>query len=163
MKSLIDSKDMSGKEFLSGLVTTTPNLVEYMQNATNGGKFDFKETNGVSGQSKGKHYRGMTIGETGDGLPIFASARDIGNIGAGYVAAVNGMSWKSACIGFDTFQSYVSGGPTREGQSTRLAEAYGYRLGYYNTNSWQKAATLRRSINDAVNKAYNWVKSMLFE
>ena len=160
--SFIDSNDMSGDAFLSNLVHDTPTISEYINNATNGGVYDFKETNGQSGCVGEDHYRGMPIGETGDGLPIYASARDVGNIGAGYVAAINGMSWKEARIGFDAYQSYVSHGPRREGLSTRAAEAYGYRLGYNSTSPVKKADILKNSLIDAVSKALNWISSKLF-
>ena len=65
--SFIDSNDMSGDAFLSNLVHDTPTISEYINNATNGGVYDFKETNGQSGCVGEDHYRVMPIGETGDG------------------------------------------------------------------------------------------------
>lgn len=35
-----------------------------------------------------------------------ASARDIGNLGAGYIAGKKGMPWGLARAGFDALQSY---------------------------------------------------------
>ncbi|MDE5812665.1 MAG: hypothetical protein K2H72_00115 [Muribaculaceae bacterium] len=161
--SIIDSNDMSGDSFLHNLVNDNPPLFnDYMKNAQNGGCYDFKSTNGGPERIEGiDHYRGMPIGETGDGLPIFASARDVGNIAAGYIAAANGLSWKQARKGFDGYQSIVSGRPTIEGLTTRSAEAYGYRIGYNNTSPFQQGVNLRHSINEGIRTIWNRLRSIL--
>ena len=53
----------------------------------------------------------MPIGITGNGQTIFTSARDVGNIAAGYIAGINGMSWKASRTAFDAYQSKSSGKP----------------------------------------------------
>lgn len=160
--SIIDSNDMSGDNFLHNFVHDSPPLFnDYMKNAQNGGCYDFKSTNGGQEKIEGiDYYRGMPIGETGDGLPIFASARDVGNIAAGYIAAANGMSWKQARKGFDGYQSKVSGRPTVEGLTTRSAEAYGYRIGYSNTSPLQQGVNLRHSINEGIRTIWKNLKSI---
>ena len=65
----------------------------------------------------------MPIGKTQGGMRIYSSARDIGNIAAGYVAAVNGLTWELARVGFDIYQGGV------EGISTQNAEYYGWKYG----------------------------------
>ena len=157
--SIIDTNDMSGDSFLQTLVQDNPPLFnDYIVNAGNGGCYDFKETNGIKGATGYDHYRGMPIGKTGDGLSIFASARDVGNIGAGYIAAVNGLSWKQARVGFDGYQSYKSKGLVIEGKSTQLAEEYGFRMGYNNTPTNGFSINLRSSISEGLGYIWNWIK-----
>ena len=67
--------------------------------------------------------RGMPIGKTKEGMTIYTSARDVGNIAAGYVAAVNGLTWGLARLGFDAYQKGI------EGVSTQNAQHYGWRYG----------------------------------
>ena len=69
---------------------------------------------------------------------INASARDIGNMAAGYVAAKNGISWKAARKVFDWYQ----GG--REGITTVNAELYGYAVLGYNTTAQKILRQLKR-------------------
>ena len=140
--SIIDTSDKSGDDFLSRIISENPSMIEdYMRNARNGHKYDFKSTNGTEKAIKGIDiYRGMPIGYNGKGQTIFSSARDIGNMAAGYVAGVNGMPWKASRIAFDTYQNGI------EGISTRNAEYYGWVLGYNNTNNNQKMDNLMRSI-----------------
>jgi len=116
-----------------------------MSNATGGGMYDFK-TNGPKGEANwmtnnvarsdqaAYTYRGGTVDGVaglsgGGGLPTIASARDIGNIGAGFVAGSNGMSWSDARLGFDGLQSKQQGQWATEGQTTQLAERVGYVIG----------------------------------
>lgn len=51
---------------------------------------------------------------------IYTSARDIGNIAAGYVAGVNGFNWVDSRIAFDAYQSYTSGKFEKEDISTQI-------------------------------------------
>lgn len=39
-------------------------------------------------------------------LPVYASARDIGNIAAGFIAGVNGLSWGISRMAFDALESF---------------------------------------------------------
>ena len=150
MGSIINPKDRSGDNFLGDIFGKTPTMIDdYMANAGNGRKYDFKVTNGTNKPIEGIDiYRGMPIGETSNGQTIFSSARDIGNIAAGYVAGANGMSWKASRIAFDAYQSKVNGRPSIESISTRNAEMYGWRIGSYikNNTPTQKANNFLKSI-----------------
>jgi len=143
----INLSDKSGANFLNNKIIGNKDLslTGYMHNARGGQAYDFK-TNGPNGQAnwmKGNvaksdqadyMYRGMPVNSVpglGDnsGVPLIATARDIGNVGAGYVAGSNGLSWNDARMGFDALQSYQDGKPSTEGQTTQLAEKAGYNLG----------------------------------
>ena len=149
--STINPKDGSGENFLNNLVENKPPLFDdYMNNARTGQLYDFKYSNGtINTADDGQDiYRGMPVGVTGKGQDIFTSARDIGNIAAGYIAGINGMSWNASRIAFDAYQSYSSGKPTIEGISTRNAEYYGWRIGsnIKNYTPDKKATNLSRSV-----------------
>ena len=77
---------------------------------------------------------------------IYTSARDIGNIAAGYVAGVNGFNWVDSRIAFDAYQSYTSSKFEKEDISTQNAEFYGWRIGYKNAPMFKK-------------EIINWIKS----
>jgi hypothetical protein len=153
--SIINSNDQSGDNFLSGIIGNNPPMFnDYIANAGNGEKYDFKTTNGTDQPIAGiDEYRGMPIGgNKRTGVVTYSSARDIGNIAAGYIAGANGMSWGAAKVAFDAYQSKVSGIPTIEGISTRNAEWYGWRTSsnIVNNTPTQKANNLLRSI-------WNWI------
>ncbi len=147
LNSVIDIGDRSGIDFVSSLINETPSLLYYMINALPNHLYDFKETNGRSGPSRGlDHYRGMPL--FGNSRYI-ASARDIGNIGAGYIAGVKGISYSAARSVFDLLQSiqqspednyirrpnyerdYYIIGYHQEGLSTQAAEYLGWIMGNY--------------------------------
>lgn len=150
--SIIDLNDNSGDRFLSNLISNNPPMIDdYMLNARNNQPYDFKVTNGTNHPINGIDiYRGMPIGVNGEGKKIITSARDIGNIAAGYVAGVNGMPWGAARIAFDVYQGGM------EGKSTRNAEYYGWRLGNNNTTSSQKLSNLSRSLGSGVASLWNY-------
>jgi hypothetical protein len=52
--------------------------------------------------------------------PIFASARDIGNIAAGVVAGRSGLGWGAARLGLDGLESYENGRFTRESTTASI-------------------------------------------
>ncbi len=153
--SVINPKGQSGLNFLDNIIGNNPAMFnDYIANAGNGEKYDFKTTNGTDKPIAGiDEYRGMPIGcNKNTGVVTYSSARDIGNIAAGYIAGANGMSWEASRIAFEAYQSKVSGRPTIEGISTRNAEYYGWRTGsyIYNNTPTQKANNLLRSI-------WNWI------
>ena len=167
--SIIDARDKSGDNFLYNLISQKPSLFnDYMNNARTGRLYDFKYSNGTADISDDGQdiYRGMPIGVTGNKQTIFTSARDVGNIAAGYIAGINGMSWNASRIAFDAYQSKSSGKPTIEGISTRNAEFYGWRMGsnIKNYTPDQKATILMKSIGDGLtslwNRLYNGIKSI---
>ena len=144
--NIINTNDYSGNQFLQRIVNNTPTLDNYIVNARNGRRYDFKETNGQEGGNNYKHYRGMPIGVSKNKQTVFASGRDVGNIAAGYVAAANDMDWIKSRMAFDAYQSYSSKKFTIEGRSTFNAEHLGWYLGYKNTNYIQKKINLVRSL-----------------
>lgn len=151
--SIIDVNDKSGDQFLSSIIGNNPPMFDdYMMNARNNHPYDFKVTNGT-GEKYGKnmYYRGMPIGINGNGQIIYTSARDVGNIAAGYVAAVNGMSWEASRIAFDMYQGEI------EGVSTRNAEYYGWKMGYNNTTNNQKADNLMRSFGSMFHSIWDYI------
>lgn len=145
INAIIDTNDTSGEEFFENLVNENPTLNEYMLNAQNGGKYDFKSTSSETNENK-RNYRGMSFGTTDNGTPVYASARDIGNIGAGYMAGVNGIPWKIARKSFDMYQTIVSGQDVKESISSQNAQRYGHMLG---------------SSKPLVKKTYNLGRSIL--
>ena len=136
----IDPNDESGIQFLSEIMgENSPNIVEYMWNARNDKKYDFKKTNGTDSKIDGiDPYRGMPISTSEDGTVTYASARDVGNMAAGYIAARNGISWRAARWAFDLYQ----GRP--EGRSTVSAELYGYTFLGRNTPAQILLKSLRK-------------------
>ena len=128
---IINPKDNSGILFLNDImVKNTPNLIEYMYYARNGEKYDFKVTNGTNSVIDGiDPQRGMPLTTNSKGEITYASARDIGNMAAGYIAARNGIPWKTARKAFDFYQ----GSP--EGKTTVNAQLYGYTVLGHNTTA----------------------------
>jgi len=61
-----------------------------------------------------------------NGVNYISSARDIGNMAAGYIAAKNGLSWKESRFGFDFLESFQNLRPSTEGQPTQRAQKFGY-------------------------------------
>ncbi len=151
--SVINVNDKSGEKFLSNIISKNPPLFDdYIFNARYGHTYDFKVTNGTPKPIKGIDiYRGMPIGRTIKGQIVYSSARDIGNMAAGYVAAINGMSWGLSRIAFDTYQ----GG--KEGLSTRNAEFFGWIIGHHITTNHQKEKNLLKSIGSLVNTIFRTI------
>jgi len=144
MVGFIDPKDQSGREFLFTLYEQDPAASVYVVLARRNGVYDYKRTNGsdkvlYSNNDNNVYYRGMEILiSKSDGLPVYASARDVGNIGAGMVAARNGLTWQTSRVGFDLYQSYDSFKQKEkatwefvsEGVTTQYAQKLGYNVGY---------------------------------
>ena len=154
-ESIIDVNDRSGYEFLKKIMSQIPPMIDdYMLNARTGHRYDFKVTNGTDHEIEGIDiYRGMPVGVTDKGQVIFSSARDIGNITAGFIAGVNGMPWIPSRLAFDFYQGGI------EGISTRNAEFYGWQLGYYNTSATQKRDNLMNSLGSAVMSLFKSFKN----
>lgn len=128
VKGAVISYNTDGQEFIDNLIEENPSLPNYMLNARNGEKYDFK-VKGINDRPEGMSeeqymYRGSV---TKDGE--IGSARDFGNMGAGIVAGRKGLTWGEARAGFDAYQSYKSGKLTTEGITTQKAEAVGYIKG----------------------------------
>ncbi len=154
--SVINPNDKSGDNFLGNMFRNTPPMFDgYMANAGNGGKYDFKVTNGEDKPISGIDiYRGMPVGKNANGQTIYTSARDVGNMAAGFVAGANGMAWGESRIAFDAYQSKKSGRPDIEGISTRNAEYYGWRIGASNSTPNDKIRQFGRSITRGLKKLW---------
>jgi RHS repeat-associated protein len=121
--AIIDPNDHSGQAFIDGMIANTPGLRSYMDNAKNRMPYDFK-AQGVNEHNDKNYQRGMPIKDA-NGNTVYASARDVGNYVAGYVAGWNGLPWGIARIGFDRYQGTTEGNPTQAAQ--RLGHDAGSR------------------------------------
>ncbi|NDV84258.1 DUF6443 domain-containing protein [Bacteroides sp. 51] len=129
----IDPFDKSGYYFMTDLFFNNPGVGHYMMNATKNGDYDFKR-NGIENKKEDMepteyYYRGTYLGETKDRKPVYSSARDIGNMGAGFIAGRHDIPWSLARIPFDLLESYQNKRPSIEGMSTQNAEYYGWQWG----------------------------------
>lgn len=124
----IDMNDDSGSLFLDHIFSQKPNLIEYALLARDNQLYDFKNSNFNQTRNNGSsHYRGMPIGTSNDGMPILSSARDIGNIAAGFITGYWGMTWLETRLAFDTYQG--GGIIEPEGPSSVNAQRVGYNMG----------------------------------
>ena len=133
--SIINPKDDSGEKFLESLGTKM-DLFTYLAKARTNHIWDFKSTNGTSKKRIAgiDIYRGMPIHLVSG--TVYASARDVGNIAAGYVGGINGLSWDELRLGCDSYQSYITSINKkelifdREGPSTTSAQRVGWEYGF---------------------------------
>jgi RHS repeat-associated protein len=143
----INTQDNSGELFLSNnFFGNTMTLDNYMVNASLGEKYDFKSI-GAGNRTGAAYeeyvYRGTSIGQVKkDGvlIPVYTSARDVGNIAAGYVAGSNGIDWKEARIAFDIKHGGF------EGRSTVNAEYWGWKMGFNNSTPHQRVTNFENSL-----------------
>jgi RHS repeat-associated protein len=139
--AVINPNDKSGADFLNKDIIGNDKLglVDYMKNATGGEKYDFK-TNGLANKPDEQsvtqyEYRGMSVegvkglGNQDGSTTTYASARDIGNVAAGFVAGNNTLTWGQARLGFDLLESKQQGKFALEGAPTQAAQKAGYNLG----------------------------------
>ena len=131
--AIINLENTTGAEFINYVVDSDISLLGYMINAVPNGIFDFKKTEGsfvVKYTETSDYYRGMPIGKNKNGKVIIASARDVGNLVAGYVAGLHGFSWTSSRIAFDGLETIQHGGiKSKEGDSSVNAQKYGWSIG----------------------------------
>ncbi|ALR29631.1 hypothetical protein ATE47_03405 [Chryseobacterium sp. IHB B 17019] len=160
--AVISFGDLSGNDFLNDLMgPNEPNIINYMKNGVGGAKYDFK-TNGPNGEVNGIQeipkeeraaytYRGVLFsvdtGDKADNVAVVASARDVGNFAAGYIAGNNGLTWGTGRLGFDALQSWQQGGLATEGQTTQQAQKVGHTLGHKNYNNRRAAVYKTQSSN----------------
>ena len=157
INSIIDPNDNSGRDFLKNIISKKITLDNYMDKARTDHPYDFKVTNGSSNvvsKSPQYVYRGMSIGKTMSGQAIYTSARDIGNIAAGVVAAKNGIPWNVARMAFDIYQ----GG--REGISTQRAEYYGWSQTYARSNGISEGGHLNSTFKSIINKVWTNIRNI---
>ena len=150
-RGTIDPNDNSGKEFLDNFVKDNPEMGYYMDNAKGGQKYDFKRTNGTNKvlyTDNGSYYRGMPVQTQKDGTKVYTSARDVGNIAAGYIAGLYGVPWEMARKQFDALESQQKGYPTVEGISSQNAQRVGWNTG------------MRDGANNPGVRFFNWINSI---
>ena len=97
----------------------------------------------------------MSIGKNETGQNIYTSARDVGNIAAGIVAAKNGISWLDARLAFDVYQSYSSRNLEMEGLSTQSAQLYGWLITSIKTPPLLKTVNRGASLISTFKKIFN--------
>jgi len=135
----IEPTNTSGINFLNNeIFKNTPSLTDYMSNAKGRELYDFK-TRGIDLKPpsmtaaqftyRGLPFKGVANFAKNDGPPIYASARDFGNLAAGYIAGINGLSWGTARAGFDALQSWQDKGFSTEGQPSQRAQRIGHDIG----------------------------------
>ncbi len=135
-KGTIDPNSTEGADLLGNLKENEPSLFSYMYNATEGEKYDFKrlDENGVPlskddsrFQDRNYHHRGSVFGTDSNGNTIYASARDFGNYGAGYIAGVNDLGWNISRVAFNGLEQITSA--NSEGQQSVRAQKQGHNEG----------------------------------
>ncbi|WP_263834048.1 two-partner secretion domain-containing protein [Sulfurospirillum oryzae] len=129
-RGIIDTTSKEGANFLNNKIySDTPSIASYINEWRN---YNFKDIGAEKyppGQERADYtYRGSQI------YPgVYASARDFGNIGAGYVAGYGLMPWNLSKFTFERFQAKqngnIFGDGTEVGQSTS-AQFLGWEKGY---------------------------------
>jgi filamentous hemagglutinin len=135
--AIIAFNDKSGKEFLNNLTSTQQNPFTYFRNAGNGGLNDFKTNGVVKGdenyyngvyQNRFMPLTGTIFVSNNSSIPTIATGRDIGNIGAGYVAGSILLPWSSTRLGFDGY-NFIKNGQLTESPVSKEAQIRGFILG----------------------------------
>jgi hypothetical protein len=139
--AVIDPNDHSGEIFLNTeIIGADLSVFEYGWNARAGKVLDFKDR-GINDRPETMldtqyRYRGMplngvpsVVGNRGDGVKIYGSARDVGNLAAGYVAGRNGLLWEEARLGFDGYEMIFHHTLKPEGLTTQQAQRIGFDNG----------------------------------
>lgn len=151
--SIIDINDSSGNEYLQEIIQNPPPLFnDFIPNAGNGKYYDFKERNKDNRiDNHCWHYRGMPINIFTDGQIRYVSARDVGNIAAGYMAAINGMPWLATRMAFDAYQSYTDNRLSIEGISSKTPQLFGWLFGKQSLSFQERINMLISSIRAVIN------------
>jgi RHS repeat-associated protein len=131
----IDLNSTEGADYLNGIFNDPPSLVGYTLNADD---YNFKDKGmgNLSGEAQLDHrYRGGVIGGG-----VIASARDVGNITAGYVAGNGGLGYGATRVLFDTFSAskntglgisaYRNRNENPDAPNSQKAQKYGWGKGY---------------------------------
>ena len=151
----IDLNDQSGQNFFNDEITNV-GLFEYMNNAKGREPLDFKTNDmpdGLTPEERGRYtYRGMSFNGK------VASARDVGNYSAGYVAGKHGFGWGASRFAFDALQTKQVEGAwntvlfypfnrVREGQPSQRAQRAGHNVGYLIFKQLQLKRQMERATN----------------
>lgn len=127
--SIIDFYDLSGQNFYNKINDNTPAEYYYAfgeekANGQNFGDYDFKAIgfDNIDKELLLQYYNRGMLFDYGNGAYI-ATARDIGNFVAGFVAGKNGVGFIVARIGFDWYHGGI------EPKVSRYAQNKGYFWG----------------------------------
>gem|GEM_PF-2104571 len=141
--AILDMNDKKGKEFLNGLDEKfSGKYLKYIYfwNARNGKVNDYK-SQGTEDKNLAKsgvyHNRLALIDGTlfvpnsslVPTVPTIATARDIGNIGAGFIASKSGLTWEETRDFFDAYNSRQNKGEKEEAPVSVKAQKIGFDLG----------------------------------
>ena len=161
----IDMLDKSGQNFFDkDIVKSKIDVIYYMANATGGQKYDFK-TIGIKNRgnlSRTQYsYRGMPFTDE-NGNKFIASARDIGNYSAGYMAGISGQGWEASRAAFDALESVQMRGFSTEAMVSQAAEKAGFDRGH--KKYWQQQYEVQRMLQEGRVHTWNvikgWFKSL---
>ena len=161
----IDMLDKSGQNFFDkDIVKSKIDVIYYMANATGGQKYDFK-TIGIKNRGNLNwtqySYRGMPFTDE-NGNKFIASARDIGNYSAGYMAGISGQGWEASRAAFDALESVQKGGFSTEAMVSQAAEKAGFDRGH--KKYWQQQYEVQRMLQEGRVHTWNvikgWFKSL---
>ena len=145
-KGTIDVNSTESKDLVEKFVKEAENinLLEYMPNATDGKKYDFKRDGNPDSNDRNDHHRGSLWETKKDGTRVYGTARDAGNYSAGYIAGLKGMPYALARIGFDGLEVLKSG--HREGLQSTLSQKMGHAQGSSAYNFRRIPESLRQAI-----------------
>ena len=161
----IDISDKSGQIFFDkDIVKSKIDVIYYMANATGGQKYDFK-TIGIKNRGNLNwtqySYRGMPFTDE-NGNKFIASARDIGNYSAGYMAGISGQGWEASRAAFDALESVQNGRFSTEAMVSQAAEKAGFDRGH--KKYWQQQYEVQRMLQEGRVHTWNvikgWFKSL---
>ena len=161
----IDMLDKSGQNFFDkDIVKSKIDVIYYMANATGGQKYDFK-TIGIKNRGNLNwtqySYRGMPFTDE-NGNTFIASARDIGNYSAGYMAGISGQGWEASRAAFDALESVQMRGFSTEAMVSQAAEKAGFDRGH--KKYWQQQYEVQRMLQEGRVHTWNvikgWFKSL---
>ena len=134
-KGTIDVNSTESRDLVEKFVNNADNisLLEYMPNATDGKKYDFKRNGDPNSDDRNDHHRGSLWETKEDGTRVYGTARDAGNYSAGYIAGLNNLSWGQARAGFDGLEILKSALKghfvTGEGRQSTLSQRLGHNRG----------------------------------
>ena len=146
--AIINLNSSSAIDFIKGTIMPLSfSLKTYMSRGTHGGNGEYNwdyKTIGVPDTKdlqviRKYYYRGEKVngipGTTNKSMIIIASARDIGDYAAGYVAGKAGTGWLLARLALDGYESWGAKKFKAEGNTTKAAEKFGYDAAVPKTES----------------------------
>ena len=90
---------------------------------------------------------------------INATARDIGNYSAGYVAGTAGQGWVASRKAFDALESFQQGRPSKEAMVSQFAEKAGHNRGI--KVYWQEQYDVQRILQQGREHTWKRVSDFL--